>query len=67
MKEKCNGQSGERKLESGGVNAEARDKIVDRNTLGLIRVGDCPPGVELEHRQFNTDPNGVKLVANACG
>ena len=33
---------------------------------GLIRAGDCPPGDELEERQFNTDPDfhpegGVEL------
>ena len=43
-------ESGERKTDSGNEACEGQQ------STGLIRVGDCPPGVELEERQFITDP-----------
>ena len=41
----------ETESEAGGVSSAGT-----LSSAGLIRVGDCPPSVELEERQFNTDP-----------
>src|SRR3954470_7066144 len=45
--------SGGRKAESQAGRSGAGE---GQNAPALIRVGDCPPGVELGERQFITDP-----------
>ena len=56
MREKCKAESGERKADSRTEEGHVQQAEAGQETMGLIRVGDCPSGVELEERQFITDP-----------
>lgn len=71
MLEKCKSHSGERnadgRAEQGPVRVNIQQAGESQNSPGLIRVGGCPPGDELEERQFITDPDFHPLGGDELG